>query len=54
MSRVVIQLINAVKKYGGKAVNWVKNNAGAVLDWAARGLSIPDMVQNVKDLLGIK
>lgn len=54
MSKIVIKLSKAVAKYGKIAVNWVKNNAGAVIDWAARGLSIPDMVKNVKDILGIK
>lgn len=54
MGRVVVQVINAVRKYGGKAVSWVKNNAGRIIDWAGRGFSIPDIVQNVKDILGIK
>ena len=48
------KVISALSKYGPKAVNWAKNHKGQIANWLLHGLSIPDIVQNVKNAVGIK
>lgn len=54
MPAMFFKVLNFVARWGARAVTWVWNNSGKILDWIGRGLSLDWIIKQVKKFLGIK